>query len=337
MADPVLHDPRVDPGIPLPPAPLRLRVAGTEDAEWFDRSGRMSVDDLQRALASIGRSFDEFNDVLEWGCGCGRILRQLPSPSAPKRLYGNDIDRAALAWINDNLPWIETSHTDGMPPLSYADNSFDLVFNHSVMTHLNAAYQDAWLAELKRVLRPGGILTLTVHSWHAFSIFLDSIPMGSPKRESLPAEMRANGIVYITDDQWNGQFPDFYHSTFHDVEYIFDHWSKFLRIRSYMPRGGLAYQDMVVLEKPAADDADSPNSYHSWINLHPRHANPAVTDQNPDEIARLTADLEVARALVRERNGQLQLMYASRSWRLGKPWRYAGRQVKKLLKNTPAR
>jgi len=53
------------PGFPLPPADLRFRVAGTDHAEWFTKSGKMSVTDLSRGLASIGRSLDEFRDVLE--------------------------------------------------------------------------------------------------------------------------------------------------------------------------------------------------------------------------------------------------------------------------------
>jgi hypothetical protein len=47
----------VDQGIALPPPRLRYKVAGTEDGDWFAHSGRMSVADLSRALAAIGRSF----------------------------------------------------------------------------------------------------------------------------------------------------------------------------------------------------------------------------------------------------------------------------------------
>jgi len=135
---------------PLPPAHLRYRVAGSEDAEWFEKSGRKSVEDLTRALGLVGRPFEQFTCVLDWGCGCGRILRHLPVLPPPKRQVGFDIDAEALAWIAANLPWVETSRTDGLPPLPYADGTFDLIFNHSVMSHLNALYQ------LERLLYPGG-------------------------------------------------------------------------------------------------------------------------------------------------------------------------------------
>ena len=234
----------------LPPALLRYKVAGTDNAEWFTNSGRMSLGDLSRALAAIGQTIEDFNDILEWGCGCGRILRHLPPPVAPNRLYGVDIDEDALRWVNENLPWVETNHTTGLPPLSYADNSFDLIFNHSVMTHLDENYQDAWLAELRRILRPGGILTLTISGRHSFKAFLDSSPQDAPYRANYTEPFSGKGILYIAQDNWTEHFPDFYHSTFHNVHYIFNHWATFLNVRCYIVTGALDYQDMVVLQKP---------------------------------------------------------------------------------------
>ncbi|WP_296746766.1 class I SAM-dependent methyltransferase [Mesorhizobium sp.] len=205
--------------------------------------------DLDRALASIQKSYEDFNDILEWGCGCGRILRHLPVPALPRKLYGNEIDAEAIEWISSNMPWIETSLTKGKPPLPYPDGSFDLIFNHSVMSHLDEEYQDAWLAELARVLRPGGVVTLTVHGQHAFDQFSGGIPADSPVRKQVTDVYYGRGLFYTKDDDWGADFPDFYHSAFHSVRYIFDHWSKFLRVRQYIPRGALDYQDMVVLEK----------------------------------------------------------------------------------------
>lgn len=233
--------------VQIPPPHLRYRVAGTDNGEWFVTSGAKSLRDLDQALASVRVSYGDFKDILEWGCGCGRILRHLP-PS-PGKLYGNDIDAEAIAWISAHMPWIETSLTDGKPPLPYGDGAFDLIFNHSVMTHLDVDYQDAWLAELARVLRPGGVVTLTVNGQHGFDQFCSSIPAGSPVRQQVADVFYARGQYYTKDDQWGPDFPDFYHSAFHSVAYIFDHWSKFLRVCQYIPRGALDYQDMVVLRK----------------------------------------------------------------------------------------
>jgi SAM-dependent methyltransferase len=243
----------MDQGIPLPPPNLRYKVSGTEDADWFVQSGALSLADLSRALSAIGRSIEQFDNVLEWGCGCGRIPRHLPPPLAPRRIHGFDIDQEAISWVNANLPWVETSRTDGLPPLCYADASFDLIFNHSVMSHLDASYQDAWLGELRRVLRPGGIVTLTVHGRHAFQMYLDAFPPGALARTTHATNLHTHGIVFIKSDQWTGDFPDFYHTSFNDVPYIFNHWARFLVVCCYLPRGALNYQDLVVLQRPTDD------------------------------------------------------------------------------------
>lgn len=236
--------------VQLPPPRLRYKVAGTEAGDWFLESGRKSLLDLDQALASIRKSYADFDDVLDWGCGCGRVLRHLPVPVLPRKLYGNEIDVEAIEWISANMPWVETSLTKGRPPLPYSDGSFDLIFNHSVMSHLDEDCQDAWLAELARVVRPGGVVTLTVHGQHAFDQFLNAIPAGSPLRKQAADIFYDRGLFYTKDDQWSADFPDFYHSAFHSARYIFfDHWSKFLRVCQYIPRGALDYQDMVVLRK----------------------------------------------------------------------------------------
>ena len=53
--------------------------------------------------------------------------------------------------------------------MDFPDAYFDLIFNHSVFTHLDENYQDAWLAELERVTKPGGVLVLSVSGQHPFS------------------------------------------------------------------------------------------------------------------------------------------------------------------------
>jgi len=234
-----------DTPIPLPSATLRFRVAGDDDPNHFRTSGERSLTDLRRALGAIGATFDDFSTVLEWGCGCGRILRHIPRRDG-QQLHGFDIDEEALAFLNEAMPWIRTSHTAGLPPMPHATETFDLIFNHSVMTHLDEDYQDAWLAELERTLKPGGILVLTVHGNHAFQANANSLQS--------KIELVRRGFLFTRTEHWKGQFPDFYHNAFHDVTYVFDHWGRRFDIRCYIPRGSLDYQDMIVLQRRTTAD-----------------------------------------------------------------------------------
>lgn len=104
-------------------------------------------------------------DVLEWGCGPARIIRHLRSAAEGRIrvLAGSDYNPETVAWCSAHIPEVKF-HVNGlMPPLPLPDASFDVVYNHSVFTHLSEDAQLAWAEELHRVLRPGGILVCTTH------------------------------------------------------------------------------------------------------------------------------------------------------------------------------
>src|SRR5215210_4128887 len=134
---------------PWPGEELVSRVAGGTDREAFFESGRQSVRDLNRALSFLGKSVEDYESILEFGCGCGRIMLWLADVGAKASLHGTDIDERAIKWAQENMPYATFKVNGGMPPLDYPDATFDLVYNHSVFTHLDEEYQDAWLAELR--------------------------------------------------------------------------------------------------------------------------------------------------------------------------------------------
>jgi len=237
---------------PMPPPELRLKVAGADNEAHFDASGPMSVADFDRALAGVGRSRADFSRILEWGCGCGRILRHLDFDPRRQEVHGCDIDRGMIDWLQGAMPELRLVTSGGLPPLPYADGQFDLIVNHSVLTHLDEAYQDAWLGELRRILAVEGVLILTVSGVHAFEFWAASLPQGDPVAENTIHAARKTlaeqGIYFRADDGWADQFPKYYQNTFHAPWYVFEHWSRYFDIASFMPRGSLGYQDMVVLK-----------------------------------------------------------------------------------------
>lgn len=235
----------------MPPPDLRFNVAGTEDAAVFDALGQLSVQDFTRAMAGVGRDFTAFTRLLEWGCGCGRILRHIPFDHRYQEVHGCDIDPKGIRWLQEAFPALRVRHTEGLPPLPYEDGQFDLIINHSVLSHLDEAYQDAWLDELKRILSPDGTLILTVHGDHAYRCWLATLPPEGEMRAQAIAKaeaaLDARGIYFLVDDGWAANFPAYYQSTFHRPGYVFTHWTKWFDILSYTPQGALGHQDMVVL------------------------------------------------------------------------------------------
>jgi len=236
---------------PIPPLDLRMRVSNIADETEFGSSGWHSAADFRRALSGVGVHIPNVSRILEWGCGCGRILSQLPVDPSRQELHGCDIDGEAIDWLQANYPQFRTVRNEGLPPLPYAAGYFDLILNHSVLTHLDEAYQDAWLAELGRILAPDGVLALTVHGPFAYRRWLGSLAADDPateefKRVSQEA-LETRGIWFLADGAWGDTFPDYYQSTFHAPWYIFEHWTRYFDILSYVPRGSLAHQDMILL------------------------------------------------------------------------------------------
>ena len=152
------REPEAADGLPLPPARLRAQVGPLHaDADFFLRSGRHNADLIRDVLREDGSPIEELDALLDWGCGCGRVLRHW-SDLPRTRVLGCDITPKMVEWCNEHLPFSETTVNELSPPLPYSDATFDLVYAFSVMTHLSEDLQHAWIQECRRVLKPGGYL-----------------------------------------------------------------------------------------------------------------------------------------------------------------------------------
>lgn len=95
--------------------------------------------------------------VLEVGCGTGSLTLKLAGMLPHGSFTGVDIDPKMLAMAERKagasaVEWL-TAPADELP---LADASFDAVTISLVMHHLSPVQQPATLAEILRVLRPGG-------------------------------------------------------------------------------------------------------------------------------------------------------------------------------------
>jgi len=78
------------------------------------------------------------------------------------RLYGSDYNPILIRWCRRHLPFAQFETNQFSPPLRFQPDQFDFVYARSVFTHLAEDLQSAWMDELRRVLKPGGHLLLTV-------------------------------------------------------------------------------------------------------------------------------------------------------------------------------
>jgi SAM-dependent methyltransferase len=242
-------------GTLIPPADMRTRVAGTDNEEWFHVSGRISREVFAAALRLAGRELVEFDRVLDFGCGVGRVLRWLQATMPKSQFTGADTDAAAIAWLREHYSGVElvSLMRNGLPPISVPDSRFDLVLAYSVFTHLDVEYQDAWLNELRRVVAPSGMLLLTISGPRMLDHTLNKSGQANigDLAKRVP-QFQADGILHWRGEGWERLFPDYYHTTFHSHAYVKGHWSRWFEVVGiYADTPAEMPQDVVVLRRSA--------------------------------------------------------------------------------------
>lgn len=148
----------------IPPTSLR-HYYGYKDGAWHDdlylSSGASDVRGMRGILARDG--FDPMGGrILEFGCSAGRMLRHMEAEARAGEVWGADLHAAAIHWAQAHLtPPFQFLTNTTQPHLPFEDRYFDLIFAGSVWTHIGEL-GDAWLLEMRRLLRPGGRLYITI-------------------------------------------------------------------------------------------------------------------------------------------------------------------------------
>lgn len=95
--------------------------------------------------------------ILDAGCGTGAILQRLGNPS---KNVGVDLAPEAIAFCRQR--GLSNAQKGDISALPFADASFDAVICSSVLYHEWVGDVAAAVREMRRVLRPGGLLLINV-------------------------------------------------------------------------------------------------------------------------------------------------------------------------------
>ena len=145
---------------PLPPPHQRVSFRHESLIYWL--SGLKDARDL-RALAEKVNGTMPAGPALDFGASAGRVARHWSMDDDPREAHACEITGRMVDWMDEHLKGRVHAHKTGVePPLPFEDDTFGLVYAHSVFTHIDE-HEGVWLAELARVTRPDGLLVLTVH------------------------------------------------------------------------------------------------------------------------------------------------------------------------------
>lgn len=155
---------------------------------------------------------EAYESVFDFGCGCGRVARQLlQQDHRPRRYVGIDLHRGMVDWCRANLAesGFEFHHHDvynyhynrkgkaDALPFPVADASATLVNAISVFTHLTQQQASFYFAEVARILAPAGFFHA---SWFLFDKAL--FPMLPPGMSALYADYVDPTVAVLYDKGW---------------------------------------------------------------------------------------------------------------------------------------
>jgi SAM-dependent methyltransferase len=138
-------------GLSIPSAALRFMVVGGTNLDSFLEGGKKGARLVVDIMARQGKNLDQVGKLLDFGCGCGRVIRHLKGCGA-QEILGCDCNAKAIEWCQRFLDFatFKVNYVD--PPLPYPDRMFGLIYAFSIFTHLPEPLQMRWMDEVRRVL-----------------------------------------------------------------------------------------------------------------------------------------------------------------------------------------
>jgi ubiquinone/menaquinone biosynthesis C-methylase UbiE len=244
---------RDDMGLPIPSRKVRYHE-GT--AEEYLAWGKELVGNMEHVLQASDFALRPESRVLDFGCADGFMIRWWLNLARTGEVWGVDINGAHILWCKQNLsPPFKFALTTSFPHLPFEDCYFDLIYAGSVFTHI-ADLDDAWLLELRRIVRPGGRLYLTVHDNTTIDYAMNR-HKDEPGIQAVVQMLRefneanhftSSDFSFFTMNRTPGFGGEGEAQVFYDANYLRRHWGNYLKVISLTPEV-YGYQSAILLEK----------------------------------------------------------------------------------------
>jgi SAM-dependent methyltransferase len=201
--------------------------------------------------------------VLDFGCGWGRISRFFLKDLEPSRLLGVDPIAEYLAVCQQTNRWQRFQQIPCHPPTDLPVETFDWIYSFSVFSHLSETMHEQVLRELHRLLKPGGLLTVTTHQREMIT-FCQELRDDERVRQAWPDSVNASMASFLDQERTladydNGRYcysslnlPDEW-SYWGDAAipegYVREHWTRLFHFVEFVSDPNRAPQNVIVMRK----------------------------------------------------------------------------------------
>jgi len=221
--------------------------------------------EIRRIAKQQNKAFDENTVFLDFACGYGRHTRFFMKDIYPGNLYGSDVTHDFIGICRSTFSCNKDSDVlfdinNPFPPLKYNNETFDFIMAYSLFSHLSEEAHLAWLSEYYRILKPDGLLFLTIRQQFFLTNLGKSIGIGNvDKYELYLLEKLGNNSVlerfnngeYIFHPSGGGKemTKDFYGDTVIPTSYILSKWVNLFDIIEHYEDPNKLYQAFICLKK----------------------------------------------------------------------------------------
>ncbi|MBS1510379.1 MAG: class I SAM-dependent methyltransferase [Bacteroidetes bacterium] len=149
------------PGFIFPPPYFMYETYAVHYRDYHE-DGLQTAKEILNELGLHINFSEPGKSLLDWGCGPARVVRHIPGLlPVQQHVFGCDYNAAYVNWCSKNITGIQFFRNELEPPTIFQPAALDGVYALSIITHLSAINHEKWIAELERILKPGGVLLLT--------------------------------------------------------------------------------------------------------------------------------------------------------------------------------
>lgn len=163
----------------------------TGGPDWYWSVGESAVSAILRNLPSA--NINSINSVLDFGCGWGRVARQLKRAFPASDLLFCELNQPAAQFCADTFSG-RVVQGDNLP------KNVDLIWVGSVFTHISYEKMKPLLATLTAALSPNGILVATFHGRRAIEMAKRRPYIAAKKWEQIFSDYNQHGAGYASYD-----------------------------------------------------------------------------------------------------------------------------------------
>ena len=135
-----------------------IKISG-ETPDYF---ARYKIDELRRRWLAARRA--EPAAILDFGAGIGNSWPFLDQMFAGAAITGLDVSERSLAIAERRFPGLARPVRYEGGPIPLPEASFDLIFSACVFHHIDPAEHVGLFAQLRRLLKPGGLMAIFEHN-----------------------------------------------------------------------------------------------------------------------------------------------------------------------------